>query len=80
MHVTDSLYFVQIDTDREPVPDAPAVYFVRPTEANIKRIAEDCAKQVRLPSSHFPSYRMTCHSNHVIIRSYQLYRTVYLNS
>lgn len=26
--------------------DAPAVYFCRPTEGNIKRIAEDCAKQV----------------------------------
>ena len=38
--------FPQIDAAREPVPDAPAVYFVRPTEANIKRIAEDCAKQV----------------------------------
>ena len=32
--------------DREPVPDAPAVYFVRPNEANLKRIAEDCAKQL----------------------------------
>ena len=35
-----------LHTDREPVQDAPAVYFVRPTEANIKRIAEDCAKQL----------------------------------
>lgn len=36
----------QLHTDREPVPDAPAVYFVRPTEVNLKRIAEDCAKQL----------------------------------
>ena len=35
-----------LHTEREPVQDAPAVYFVRPTEANIKRIAEDCAKQL----------------------------------
>ena len=35
-----------LHTDREPVQDAPAVYFVRPTEANVKRIAEDCAKQL----------------------------------
>lgn len=28
------------------MPDAPVVYFVRPTEANVKRIAEDCAKQI----------------------------------
>ena len=33
-----------LHSDREAVPDAPAVYFVRPTEANLKRIAEDCAK------------------------------------
>ena len=37
---------LQLHTDREPVPDAPAVYFVRPTEANLKRIAEDCGKQL----------------------------------
>lgn len=35
-----------LHTEREPVPDAPAVYFVRPTEQNIKRITEDCAKQL----------------------------------
>jgi hypothetical protein len=35
-----------LHTEREPVQDAPAVYFVRPTEANVKRIAEDCAKQL----------------------------------
>lgn len=35
-----------IHTNREPVPDAPAVYFIRPNEANIKRIVEDCSKQL----------------------------------
>lgn len=35
-----------LHTEREPVPDAPAVYFLRPTEANLKRVAEDCAKQL----------------------------------
>ena len=35
-----------LHTERETVQDAPAIYFVRPTEANIKRIVEDCAKQL----------------------------------
>lgn len=35
-----------LHSEREPVPDAPAVYFVRPTEANINKIAEDCSKQL----------------------------------
>lgn len=35
-----------LHSDREAVPDAPAVYFVRPTEANLKRIGEDCAKNL----------------------------------
>lgn len=35
-----------LHSEREAVPDAPAVYFVRPTEANLKRIAEDCAKNL----------------------------------
>ncbi len=36
--------FLMLHSDREMVPDAPAVYFVRPTELNLKRIAEDCIK------------------------------------
>ena len=32
-----------IDSDREPIPDVPAVYFVEPTRANISIIAQDCA-------------------------------------
>jgi hypothetical protein len=45
-----------LHSEREPIPDAPAVYFVRPTEANVKRIAEDCAKQLyRTTYLHFIS-------------------------
>eukprot|EP00929_Paragymnodinium_shiwhaense_P037017 TRINITY_DN19798_c0_g1_i2.p1 TRINITY_DN19798_c0_g1~~TRINITY_DN19798_c0_g1_i2.p1 ORF type:complete len:639 (-),score=113.12 TRINITY_DN19798_c0_g1_i2:148-2064(-) len=33
-----------IGTERSPVPDVPAVYFVEPTEQNIKRICEDLGK------------------------------------
>jgi hypothetical protein len=30
-----------LHTDRQPIPDVPAIYFVLPTEENIKRICED---------------------------------------
>eukprot|EP01031_Cornospumella_fuschlensis_P048788 gene48788-59738_t len=30
-----------LHADREAIPDAPAVYFIRPTEANLKRVVED---------------------------------------
>ena len=32
-----------IDSEREPIPDVPAVYFVEPTRANLSIIAKDCA-------------------------------------
>jgi hypothetical protein len=32
-----------LDSDREQIPDVPALYFVRPTAANARRIAADCA-------------------------------------
>lgn len=35
-----------LHSDREAIPDAPAIYFVRPTIENVKRIAEDCSKQL----------------------------------
>ncbi|THH33124.1 hypothetical protein EUX98_g1077 [Antrodiella citrinella] len=35
---------VQLHTSRPPLPDVPAVYFVSPTLANVKRIAEDLQK------------------------------------
>ena len=37
----------QLHSDRPPLPDVPAVYFVSPTAENIKLIAEVCADQVQ---------------------------------
>lgn len=31
-----------LQADREPIPDVPAIYFVMPTEENVKRIAQVC--------------------------------------
>jgi len=33
-----------LDSEREPIPDVPAVYFCRPTKENLAIIAQDCAK------------------------------------
>lgn len=33
-----------LNSDREPIPDVPAVYFVRPTRENLAIIAKDCAR------------------------------------
>lgn len=33
-----------LSSDREPIPDVPAVYFVEPTRANLAIIAQDCAR------------------------------------
>ena len=33
-----------LKSDREPIPDVPAVYFVRPTKENLAIIAQDCSK------------------------------------
>ena len=35
-----------LQSDRDAVPDAPAVYFIRPTEDNLKRVVADCSKQL----------------------------------
>ncbi|KAK1297622.1 SEC1 family transport protein SLY1 [Acorus calamus] len=51
IHVKDlrkhgvTLYF-PIDKERHPVPDVPAVYFVRPTPSNLSRVASDAAKHL----------------------------------
>ena len=37
---------MMIDAEREPIPDVPAVYFVRPTAENISRIAQDCSQHL----------------------------------
>lgn len=33
-----------LDSEREPIPDVPAIYFLQPTRSNIKRLGEDCAR------------------------------------
>lgn len=37
-----------LHADREPIPDVPAVYFVRPTPENLSAIARDCARRLYL--------------------------------
>jgi sec1 family domain-containing protein 1 len=38
--------YLHIATERDPVPGAPAIYFCAPTEENIARIADDCARSL----------------------------------
>jgi sec1 family domain-containing protein 1 len=35
-----------LHSDREAIPDVPAVYFVCPTKENLARIAQDCGKRL----------------------------------
>ncbi|KAJ1620374.1 Sec1-like protein [Pavlovales sp. CCMP2436] len=35
-----------IGSEREPVPDVPAIYFVMPTAENVVKIGEDCARRL----------------------------------
>lgn len=35
-----------LDSDREPIPDVPVVYFCQPTHQNLARIAQDCANRL----------------------------------
>eukprot|EP01133_Synstelium_polycarpum_P002558 gene2558-2932_t len=35
-----------LHTDRQPIVDVPAIYFVLPTAENVKRIAEDCKNRL----------------------------------
>ena len=39
-HNTLSMFYSQLHSDREAIPDVPAIYFVMPTEDNVKRIAK----------------------------------------
>ncbi len=32
------IFYRLLDSDREPIPDVPAIYFVMPTNENIQRI------------------------------------------
>lgn len=36
--------YLLLDSEREAIPDVPAVYFVQPTEANVRRIVSDCGE------------------------------------
>lgn len=36
----------QLETEREAIPDVPAVYFCRPTEENMRQIAADAGKRL----------------------------------
>jgi hypothetical protein len=38
--------FVQLHSDRDPIPEVPAVYFCAPTDENLGRIAQDFQKGV----------------------------------
>lgn len=42
----DNISHRQLHSKRPPLPDVPAVYFVSPTLANIRRIAEDLDKSL----------------------------------
>ena len=35
-----------LHSDREPIPDVPAIYFVQPTPENLSAIARDCSKHL----------------------------------
>ena len=43
-----------LDSEREPISDAPAVYLVQPTDASVRRIADDCGK--RMYSSFYVNF------------------------
>ncbi|RLN59013.1 hypothetical protein BBJ28_00006811, partial [Nothophytophthora sp. Chile5] len=35
-----------LETDRDAIPDVPAIYFVEPTRENLQRIVADCSKEL----------------------------------
>lgn len=47
-----------LHSDRESIPDVPAVYFVRPTQENLAIIARDCSKHLYQRSHLHLSTRM----------------------
>eukprot|EP00128_Syssomonas_multiformis_P011689 Colp12_sorted_trinity150504_noHs@11408 len=38
--------YLLLHSDRDPIPDVPAVYFVLPTPENVKRICQDCKNRL----------------------------------
>ena len=47
-----------LHSDREPIPDVPAVYFVQPTQENLSAIARDCSRHLYQRSHLHFSTRM----------------------
>ena len=43
-----SFCFRLLHSDRDPIPDVPAVYFVLPTEENVQRICQVSLKFAKL--------------------------------
>lgn len=46
LEIQISIRMPQLETEREAIPDVPAVYFCRPTEENMRRIAADAGKRL----------------------------------
>eukprot|EP01097_Dermamoeba_algensis_P005802 TRINITY_DN3663_c0_g1_i1.p1 TRINITY_DN3663_c0_g1~~TRINITY_DN3663_c0_g1_i1.p1 ORF type:complete len:642 (-),score=150.36 TRINITY_DN3663_c0_g1_i1:195-2120(-) len=46
LHSLGVTLHLPLHSDRQSIPDVPAVYFVSSTPENIKRIVEDCAKRL----------------------------------
>lgn len=38
------VFFSQLHSNRDPIPDAPAIYFCMPSEENLGRISQDFLK------------------------------------
>jgi hypothetical protein len=44
LRINHKIWYRQLHSNRPPLPDVPAVYFVSPTAENIARIAQDLDK------------------------------------
>ena len=56
------VFFRQLHSDREPIPDVPAIYFVMPSEENIQRItrvSQTCARFYSCSVSGFIAFTQT---------------------
>ena len=38
--------YLLLDADREAISDVPAIYFIQPTAANVRRLSDDCARSL----------------------------------
>lgn len=41
-YLNSVFYFRLLDSDREPIQDVPAIYFIMPTDDNIRRLCKVC--------------------------------------